>query len=66
MRDLLAQGDLTATGGLPPEKIEGSAITLDGIVWVVNDNDGVEINSGETQLIELDTVTALEAEVPAT
>lgn len=66
VRDLLAQGDLTATGGLPPEKIEGSAITLDGIVWVVNDNDGVEINSGETQLIELDTVTALEAEVPAT
>lgn len=51
VRDLM--GDLTARVGLIPEKIEGSAITRSGNVWIVNDNDGVEDNSGETELINL-------------
>ena len=53
VRDLLVQGDLTRTGGLVPEKIEGAAFTLNEDVWIVNDNDGVNDNSGETQLINL-------------
>ncbi|UTW44970.1 esterase-like activity of phytase family protein [bacterium SCSIO 12696] len=52
VRDLIAEGDLTAPGGLVYEKIEGSAV-LDGDVFIVNDNDGVDDNSGETQLINL-------------
>ena len=53
VRDLLALCDLTRTGGLVPEKIEGAALTLTEEVWIVNDNDGVNENSGETQLINL-------------
>ncbi len=53
VRDLLVEGDLTATGGLVPEKIEGSTVTLSGDVWIINDNDGINDNSGETQLINL-------------
>jgi hypothetical protein len=64
VRDLLAQGDLTRTGGLAPEKIEGSAVTLDGDVWIVNDNDGVDGNSGETQLTRLGTLDELQDAAP--
>ncbi|MEM7435025.1 MAG: esterase-like activity of phytase family protein [Myxococcota bacterium] len=53
LRDLVAEGDLTATGGLIAEKIEGSAVTEDGDVYIINDNDGVDDNSGETNLINL-------------
>ena len=53
VRDLIAEGDLTATGGLIAEKIEGSAVTPDGNVYIINDNDGVDDNSGETNLINL-------------
>ena len=51
VRDLFAEGDLTRTNGLVPEKIEGLAVTPDGTAWVVNDNDGVDDNSGETRLV---------------
>jgi hypothetical protein len=53
VRDLLAAGDLTRTGGLVPEKVEGVARTLNQDVWIVNDNDGANDNSGETQMINL-------------
>jgi len=53
VRDLLTSGDLTATNGLVAEKIEGSAVTDTGEVYIVNDNDGVEDNSGEINLINL-------------
>ena len=53
VRDLIVRGDLTATGGLIAEKIEGSAVTEDGDVYIINDNDGVDDNSGETNLINL-------------
>jgi len=51
VRDLMP--DLMAPGGLVPEKIEGSAVTANGDVYIINDNDGVDDNSGETQLINL-------------
>ena len=50
-RDLM--DDLKKAGGLVPEKIEGSAIMANGDVYIINDNDGVDDNSGETQLINL-------------
>lgn len=51
VRDLM--DDLKAPGGLVPEKIEGTAVLSNGDVLIINDNDGVEDNSGETQLINL-------------
>jgi len=54
VRDLMP--DLIATGGPVPEKIEGSAFTLDRKVYIVNDNDGVDDNSGETELLNLGAI----------
>lgn len=54
VRDLM--NDLSATGGLIPEKIEGSAVMSNGDVYIVNDNDGVDDNSGETQLLNLGNI----------
>lgn len=51
VRDLLP--DLKAQGGLVVEKIEGSAVLANGDVYVVNDNYGVNDNSGETLLLNL-------------
>ena len=51
VRDLMV--DLKATGGLILEKIEGLAVTKEGAVFVVNDNDGVDDSNGETQLLKL-------------
>lgn len=51
VRDLMS--DLRAPGGNVPEKIEGLAVLPGGDVVIVNDNDGVEGGSGETQLINL-------------
>ena len=51
VRDVLP--DLTATGGLAVDKVEGAAVTLGGAVWIVNDNDGVDGSNGETRLINL-------------
>lgn len=56
VRDLLAAGDLTRTGGLVPEKVEGCAVLANGDVYIINDNDGVDDNSGETQLIKLGNI----------
>ena len=51
VRDLMA--DLKMPKGMVAEKIEGLAVTADGDVYIVNDNDGVDDNSGETQLMNL-------------
>lgn len=56
VRDLLP--DLKAPGGPVPEKIEGLAVLADGKVAIVNDNDGVNDNSGETQLLNLGAILA--------
>lgn len=50
-RDLL--NDLSAGGAIIAEKVEGSAITSNGDVFIINDNDGVDDNSGETRLLNL-------------
>ena len=51
--DLVASGTYDQTGGLLPEKQEGLAVLSDGTALIVNDNDGVDDNNGETQLVEL-------------
>lgn len=48
--------DLKSTGGLIAEKIEGSAVMPNSDVYIINDNDGVDDNSGETQLIKLENI----------
>lgn len=45
--------ELLSLGGLLYEKIEGLAVTRRGEIWIINDNDGVDDNSGETQLLNL-------------
>lgn len=52
LRDLMP--DMAATGGLTLEKVEGLAVTDEGTVLVVNDNDGVDDSNGETQLLRLE------------
>lgn len=52
VRDLM--DDLAAPAGLTAEKVEGLAVTASGDVYIVNDNDGVDDNSGEMQLIKLE------------
>jgi len=44
---------LNATGGLTYEKVEGMAVLPNGNTYIINDNDGVDDNSGETQLINV-------------
>lgn len=45
--------ELKATGGWVPDKVEGTAITRHGEVYVVTDNDGVEDATGETRFFRL-------------
>lgn len=52
VRDLMK--DLAKTKGLALEKIEGMAVTIEGDLYVVNDNDGVDDSNGETQLIKIE------------
>jgi hypothetical protein len=54
VRDLI--NDLKAPGGQVSEKIEGAARLANGNVLIVNDNDGVDNNSGEVQLLNLGSV----------
>jgi hypothetical protein len=51
--DLLLADVYGPTGGPVPEKLEGLTVLSDGTALLINDNDGVEDNSGETHLIEL-------------
>ncbi len=51
VRDLMA--DLRGPAGPVVEKIEGSALLANGDVIIVNDNDGVDENSGEVHLMNL-------------
>lgn len=51
IRDVMS--DLRAPHGNVYEKIEGLAVMANGDVLIVNDNDGVDDNSGEVQLINL-------------
>jgi hypothetical protein len=65
--------DLLVPNGSVYEKIEGLAVNSLGEVWINNDNDGVNDNSGEQQLINLgqlivgdEEVTAVPAAAPTT
>lgn len=51
VRNLMA--DLSQHGGLVLEKIEGLALSRNGDIYIVNDNDGVDGSNGETQLLNL-------------
>lgn len=53
VRDHLAAGDFDASAGFTPEKIEGLLVMPNGDIWIVNDNDGVDDNSGETLLLNV-------------
>lgn len=46
--------------GLMPEKVEGVAIDSAGNVWVNNDNDGINNNSGEQQLVLMGPLYAVD------
>ena len=54
--EIIMQEGLLAPGGLLYEKIEGMALMDDGDVYVCNDNDGVDDNSGETQLLNVGNI----------
>ncbi len=51
--------DLSETNGWVSDKAEGVAVTRDGQVFVVTDNDGVEDWSGETTFLRLGNVRRL-------
>ena len=46
--DVLTSGLFEAVSVLPLEKLESMIILPNGDVWIANDNDGVDDNSGET------------------
>lgn len=52
VRDLM--NDLANTKGLILEKVEGLAVTIEGELFIVNDNDGVDDSNGETQLLKIE------------
>lgn len=54
VRDLMS--DLQSPNGLVYEKVEGLARMSNGDVYIVNDNDGVDDNSGEIQLLNLGNI----------
>jgi hypothetical protein len=51
LRDVLP--DIAAVSVWEAEKLEGLAITADGRVYVVTDNDGVDESTGETLFLDL-------------
>mmetsp|Transcript_45091 Transcript_45091/g.66361 ORF Transcript_45091/g.66361 Transcript_45091/m.66361 type:complete len:98 (-) Transcript_45091:111-404(-) len=55
VKDLVADDVVGPIGGLNFEKLEGMAMNGEGW-WIVNDNDGVEDNSGEIQLMNLGSI----------
>jgi len=54
VRDIMS--DLRAEGGLIVEKVEGVAVDRTGDVWIVNDNDGLDLTNGETLLLNVHTI----------
>lgn len=52
--DLIVDGAYDDFAGLFPEKLEGMTVLPNGTTLIVNDNDGVDDNSGETRLLRID------------
>ena len=48
-----------ATNGYADDKVEGFAIDAAGDAYVVTDNDGVDDSSGETLLLRLGNIAAI-------
>ena len=46
--------EIMAFNGALLEKVEGMAVDSDGNLWINNDNDGVDDNSGEQLLIKIE------------
>jgi hypothetical protein len=53
VRDLIEEDDLTASGGLVLEKLEGLTVLPGGTGLIVTDNDGVDDSNGETALLRI-------------
>lgn len=53
-KDLLAAGDLPAGAGQTPNNLEALTVLSDGSAYIVNDNDGLSRNLGETRLIKIE------------
>lgn len=51
--DVLTSGLFEGVSVLPLEKLESMMITPSGDVWIANDNDGVDDNSGETCVLPI-------------
>lgn len=51
VRDLIP--DILSTNGQVFDKVEGLAVTKKGEIWISNDNDGVDDNSGEQLLMKV-------------
>ena len=47
---------LAENGAVIAEKVEGLAVTSDGNIYIVNDNDGVDDSNGETRLLNPGTL----------
>jgi alkaline phosphatase len=52
VKDLLLDLQM-ATNGYVVEKTEGLTVDQDGNVWLINDNDAADNNSGETLFLNL-------------
>ena len=53
IRDLLSEGDLPVDAGATFDNMQGMTVLSDGRIFLVNDNDGLRDNIGETRLIEI-------------
>ncbi|RED45772.1 esterase-like activity of phytase family protein [Aestuariispira insulae] len=51
---------MAANNGWTPDKVEGLAITANGRILAVTDNDGVDDATGETQLLDLGPASQLQ------
>jgi hypothetical protein len=53
-KDLIASGDLPAGAGLTPNNLEALTVLSNGSAYIVNDNDGLNGNLGETRLVKIE------------
>ena len=54
VRDLLVEGDIPVDGGVVFDNMQAMTVLSDGRIYLVNDNDGLRNNIGETRLIEIE------------
>ncbi len=54
VRDLLVEGDIPVEGGVVFDNMQAMTVLSDGRIYLVNDNDNLRGNTGETRLIEIE------------